>query len=79
MIFAINREVLIELERAIVTEELFMDPMCMNLMIGGKGGSSPDRMTADGRKRISEFHKGKSYRQGCKHSVESKKKISDNV
>ncbi len=36
--FAINREVLIELERSIVTLELLEDPQCMNLRLGGHGG-----------------------------------------
>lgn len=49
-----DREALRALERAIVTEELLQDPMCMNLAVGGSGSGFGRVITEDTRKKMAK-------------------------
>lgn len=64
IIFANTREELATLEREMVTEELLMDTMCMNLKIGGDGGWSHvdwngRRHSPKSKQQISESQKNR--------------------
>jgi hypothetical protein len=67
--FCSSRQELINMERNIVTEELLLDPKCMNLCVGGKWGI----LSEESRLKISAANR---RRVGIIHSVERNQKIS---
>jgi len=75
-----NREELKEREKQIVTEDLIQKQLCINLKIGGEGGSLPGKDSPNyGRKfKFSDKHKINISlaRQGMKFSDNHRKSLS---
>lgn len=65
-----TREELLELEKATITKEMILDPMCLNL---GLGGGGPSCMHPESREKISKAHKGRFV------SEESKRRRSEGL
>lgn len=65
-----TREELLILEKSVVTKEMILDPMCLNL---GLGGGGPSCLHPDSRKKISEFQKGKIV------SEETRRRMSEGM
>lgn len=86
--FASTRKELSNRERVIVNNSLIENVLCMNLRLGGEGGSSGHSIET--RLKISESRKGQinnkwedksrakmsQYRTGRKHTAETKEKVS---
>ncbi len=73
--YADDLDKLLQKETEYVTEDLVKDPMCYNVTIGGRLGTSGFRHSDETKRKMSESAKGSRRFLGKTHTVETKQKM----